>query len=171
LAALALAAPAVSAQAGPILYASQDPRIAEVRQGVAPGSQENQRIERAFVGDWIYRHEIAQATVGFRWTSVRIQADGGYWDVPATPTIVSPLNGAVFQAPANIPLSAAASDPDGQVVQVEFHANGGLVGTDTVAPFSLVWQNVPAGSYTLTAKATDNDGGVKTSAGVPITVQ
>jgi hypothetical protein len=109
--------------------------------------------------------------VGFRWTSVRIQADGGYWDVPATPTIVSPLNGAVFQAPANIPLSAAASDPDGQVVQVEFHANGGLVGTDTVAPFSLVWQNVPAGSYTLTAKATDNDGGVKTSAGVPITVQ
>ncbi len=76
LAALALAAPAVSAQAGPILYAFQDPRIAEVRQGVAPGSQENQRIERAFVGDWIYRHEIAQATVGFRWTSVRIQAEG-----------------------------------------------------------------------------------------------
>jgi len=49
------------------------------------------------------------------------------------------------------------------VVQVEFHANGGLVGTDTVAPFSLEWQNVPAGSYPLTAKATDNDGGVKTS--------
>ena len=76
IAGLALAAPAVSAQAGPILYASQDPRIAEVRQGVAPGSQESQRIERAFVGDWIYRHEIAQATVGFRWTSVRIQAEG-----------------------------------------------------------------------------------------------
>ena len=93
--------------------------------------------------------------------------------VNAAPSVslTSPAAHAVFSAPANIPLSAAASDPDGQVVQVEFYANGGLVGTDTVAPFSLVWQNVPAGSYTLTAKATDNDGGVKTSAGVPITVQ
>lgn len=76
LAALAFAAAAVSAQDGPTLYASQDPRIAELRQGVDNGSQASQRIERAFVGDWIYRHEIAQANVGFRWTLLRIQAEG-----------------------------------------------------------------------------------------------
>lgn len=86
-------------------------------------------------------------------------------------SMTSPAPYEVFSAPASITLSAAASDTDGNVVKVEFYANGGLLGTDTVAPFSLVWQNVSAGSYTLTAKATDNDGGVKTSAGVPITVQ
>lgn len=66
----------VSAQDAPTLYASQDPRIAEVRQGMENGSQESQRIERAFVGDWIYRHEISQADVGFRWTRLRIQPGG-----------------------------------------------------------------------------------------------
>lgn len=91
--------------------------------------------------------------------------------MPPNVALTSPAPDAVFSAPANITLSAAASDTDGNVVKVEFYANGGLVGTDTVAPFALVWQNVSAGSYTLTAKATDNDGGVKTSAGVPITVQ
>lgn len=91
--------------------------------------------------------------------------------MPPNVALTSPAPDAVFSAPANITLSAAASDTDGNVVKVEFYANGGLLGTDTVAPFSLVWQNVSAGSYTLTAKATDNDGGVKTSAGIPITVQ
>ncbi len=73
---MVLGAAAASAQDGPILYTSDDPRIAEVREGVENGSQESQRIERAFVGDWIYRHEIAKANVGFRWTSLHIQSEG-----------------------------------------------------------------------------------------------
>ncbi len=76
LAGLALAATVVLAQDGPTLYPSLDPRIAEVRQGVEIGSQQSQRIQRAFVGDWIYRHEVAQAEVGFRWTQLRVQPGG-----------------------------------------------------------------------------------------------
>lgn len=38
-------------------------------------------------------------------------------------------------------MKAQTSDTDGHVVKVEFYANGGLVGTDTVAPFSMVWRS------------------------------
>ena len=41
----------------------------------------------------------------------------------------------------------------------------------TTLPFSLVWSNVPAGSYTLTAQATDNLGASAISAPVDIRVK
>jgi hypothetical protein len=31
-----------------------------------------------------------------------------------------------------------------------------LLGTDTTSPYNFSWNNVAAGSYTLTTKATDN---------------
>lgn len=92
-------------------------------------------------------------------------------DAPPTVTVTSPAANAVFAAPANITLSATASDSDGSITKVEFYANQTLVATDTTAPYSFVWNNVPEGNYTITAKATDNDGAVTTSLGVPITVQ
>ena len=45
-----------------------------------------------------------------------------------------------------------------------------MLGTDTTSPYSNTWNNVAAGSYTLTAKATDNGGAITTSAPVNITV-
>lgn len=92
-------------------------------------------------------------------------------DAPPAVTVTSPTANAVFSAPASITLSATASDSDGNVTKVEFYANQTLVATDTTAPYSFVWNNVPAGNYTITAKATDNDGALTTSLGVPITVQ
>ena len=41
---------------------------------------------------------------------------------------------------------------------------------DTTAPYSFAWNNVAAGNYNLTAKATDNDGATTTSGIVAITV-
>ena len=38
-----------------------------------------------------------------------------------------------------------------------------LLGTDTVCPYTFTWNNVAAGSYALTARATDNAGAVTTS--------
>src|SRR5207247_4156196 len=40
----------------------------------------------------------------------------------------------------------------------------------TNAPYNFTWVNVPAGAYTLTAKAIDNLGGPTTSAPINITV-
>jgi hypothetical protein len=90
---------------------------------------------------------------------------------PPTVSITSPANGSAFTAPANIMLSANASDSDGAVSKVEFYRGGTtLIGTDTTSPYSLTWNSVAAGSYALTAKATDNAGGVTTSGAIGINV-
>jgi subtilisin family serine protease len=83
--------------------------------------------------------------------------------------LTSPANNATFTAPASVTVSADASD-DVAVAQVQFFANGVPIGTDTTNPYSITWSNVPAGSYTLTATATDNLGLGETSAPVQVTV-
>ena len=45
-----------------------------------------------------------------------------------------------------------------------------MIGKSTIAPYSVTWNNVPAGTYTLTAVAVDNTGAARTSANVVVTV-
>ena len=88
---------------------------------------------------------------------------------PPFVVLTNPANFSVFPAPANVVLSADASDPDGSVAKVEFFRGGTTqLGETTNAPYSLTWSNVVAGTYTLTAKATDNQGVTFVSA--PVTV-
>ena len=72
--------------------------------------------------------------------------------------------------PATIAIAANASDSDGTIVRVDFYAGGTLVGSDAASPYQVTWSNVAAGSYTLTARATDNAGATATSSGVAIAV-
>ena len=52
-----------------------------------------------------------------------------------------------------------------------FRSDGAsLLGTDTTAPFDFQWSNVPIGSHTLTARATDDGGAMTISTAVQITV-
>jgi hypothetical protein len=100
-------------------------------------------------------------------------------NIPPSVSLTGPSNGQRFDIPAGgaatIPLSATASDPDGTVSKVEFFQQGSTtpIAVDNTAPspFTGNWSNVPVGSYTLTAKATDN-GGASTisSPSVPIIV-
>lgn len=89
---------------------------------------------------------------------------------PPTVSITSPANGATFSSPANITITAAASDSDGTISSVAFYQDSNLLGTDTTSPYSYTWSNVPDGNYVLTAQATDNDDAVTTSSPVSITV-
>jgi len=91
-------------------------------------------------------------------------------DTPPTVSLTSPANHAVFTPGANIPLTASAADADEIVTKVEFFSGGALLGTQFLAPYNITWNNVPAGRYTLTAKATDLVGLTTTSAPVTITV-
>jgi hypothetical protein len=84
-------------------------------------------------------------------------------------SITSPANGASFTAPASITINANASD-NVSVSKVDFYNGSTLLGTDTSSPYSFSWTNVAAGSYTVTAKATDNQGASTTSAAVSLTV-
>ncbi|MEF8712696.1 MAG: Ig-like domain-containing protein [Accumulibacter sp.] len=85
-------------------------------------------------------------------------------------SLTSPLANQSFTAPATVTLSATASDPDGSIAQVEFFQGTTRIGSATEAPYSVVWNAVPAGSYSLTAKATDYLGATRSSPAVAITV-
>jgi hypothetical protein len=115
-------------------------------------------------------------------TAVAADADGGTTTSSAvaitvtapnqapTVTLTSPATGATFTAPATIALTASASDPENRLGRVDFYNGSTLLATDTASPFSFTWSSVPAGSYTLTAVATDADGGSATSTAGSITV-
>jgi uncharacterized repeat protein (TIGR01451 family) len=90
---------------------------------------------------------------------------------PPAVSLASPLNGSTFAAPATITINANASDSDGSVAKVEFFQNSVKLGEDSTSPYSFTWNNVGAGSYSLTAVATDNLGSISTSSPVNITVK
>ncbi|WP_035610753.1 Ig-like domain-containing protein [Haloferula sp. BvORR071] len=91
--------------------------------------------------------------------------------VPFAPLVdfSSPGNGSVHAADSNITLQASASDLDGSVAKVEFYKGTTKLGEASTPPYSFTWQNAPAGSHTLLAKATDDEGNVGASA--PLAIQ
>ncbi len=90
---------------------------------------------------------------------------------PPIVSITSPQNGAVFNSNSSITISTSTSDPDGRVVRVAFYRDNQLLGYDNRSPFNYRWYNVPSGTYSLKAIATDNDGATTTSTPVQITVR
>ena len=90
---------------------------------------------------------------------------------PPTVSLTSPANGASFASPAKIALAANAADADGRVSLVQFFSGTTKVGEDATAPYSFQWKVGAAGTYTLTARATDNAGAVTTSSPVTVTVK
>ncbi len=85
-------------------------------------------------------------------------------------TLTSPAGGTSYESPATINISATATDSDGSVSKVEFYNGSQLLGTDYTSPYSYVWSGVGAGSYSITAVATDDDGATTASGVVNITV-
>ena len=84
--------------------------------------------------------------------------------------LTAPANNTNFTAPASITISANATDTDGTISKVEFYNGTTLLNSDATAPYSFVWTNVGTGTYSITAKATDNAGATKTSTAVNVTV-
>jgi hypothetical protein len=86
-------------------------------------------------------------------------------------TLTSPLNNTTYTAPVNVFLSASATASIGHsVTKVEFYQGATKLGEDVSMPYSYTWNNAPAGSYTLTARSSDNGGSMATSAPVAITI-
>ncbi len=83
-----------------------------------------------------------------------------------TVSILAPTS---HTAPANVTINATATD-DGTVARVEFYEGTNLLGADNTSPFSYSWQNVPAGRYSLKAKAFDDQGASGESDALSITV-
>src|SRR6185503_2364926 len=90
----------------------------------------------------------------------------------SVPTIAltSPANGAAFAAPATVNLAASVTANGHTITKVQFYNGTTLLGEDTTAPYTVAWPNVPAGSFTLTARAVYDAGSTINSAAVNITV-
>jgi manganese oxidase len=94
------------------------------------------------------------------------------FNAPVTVAIESPAEGTKFTASATtkFTINAVAASNAGTVTKVEFFGNGVLLGTDTTAPYSYTATAHTAGTFPLTAKATDSTGATATSAPVTVSV-
>ena len=94
-----------------------------------------------------------------------------------TATWVAPMDGTTFTAPANVTLSAIASDSDGSITKVDFYNGTTLIGSiatgqtgNTGNNYSFSWTNVQGGSYPLSAIATDNNGATVNAGTISVSV-
>lgn len=86
-----------------------------------------------------------------------------------TVSITSPTDGSSVTEGTSVTIEASAADTDGTIAKVEFYEGTTLLSTDTSAPYSAVWSATTAGSYTLSAKAYD-DQNATSEASIAITV-
>jgi len=89
---------------------------------------------------------------------------------PPVSNILSPGKTSSFIAPATIVLDVDSYDPDGTIIKVEFFNGSVKFAEIATAPYSFTWKDVPAGTYSITAVATDNHNQKGTSEPVTITV-
>lgn len=113
---------------------------------------------------------VATDNAGATATSATVNITVNAANQAPTVSITSPANGASFSTGASITVNASASDADGSIAQVEFFRGTSSLGIDTSAPYSVIWSNAAAGSYSLTAVAKDNAGATTTSTAVGVTV-
>ena len=85
-------------------------------------------------------------------------------------SLTSPSSNTQIAVGDMVAIAASASDADGSVAHVEFFVDGVSLAVDTTAPFSTDWLANTAGSFQLSAIATDNDGAVSTASVVAATV-
>jgi Bacterial Ig domain/Secretion system C-terminal sorting domain len=121
---------------------------------------------------------VSQIKIFYPTAKLRISTFGrGVWETTlpgynAHPIVrlTAPTVGQTFVSPAMIPLAATATDADGRVTRVDFYNGNTLLATDTSAPYTYNWTNVLAGTYQLTAKATDDSAAVSTTYPFQLTV-
>ena len=90
----------------------------------------------------------------------------------AAPTVslTAPASGARYSAPATVNLSANVTANGHTITAVQFYNGSTLLGQLTTAPYSFSWNNVAAGSYSLSAKAVYDSGSTVASSSASVTV-
>ncbi len=89
---------------------------------------------------------------------------------PPTVSLTAPAAGTSVANTQTVTITANPVDSDGSIVEVEFLANGTLIGKATAAPWSYNWSGMAAGTYKLVARAFDNKGFSGLSSPVEITI-
>ena len=105
-----------------------------------------------------------------KWRNCRFFRDGTAPGTTVSAAITSPANGTIFNAPATVTIDANAFDTENAITKVEFFNGSAKIGEDLTSPYSFTWNNVAAGNYNISAKATNSLGLTSLPATVSITV-
>jgi glucose/arabinose dehydrogenase len=105
---------------------------------------------------------VADATYTATFTEV-----GAAANVPPSVSLSAPANATVGTP---VTLTATAADSDGSLTQVQFFNGSTLIGTVAASPYTLAWTPTAAGTATLTARATDDQGAVTASNAASVAV-
>jgi hypothetical protein len=128
-----------------------------------------------------YFQQTGNATAQLRWSSPSTAQSivpqsqlYPFTNPPPAVVMASPAEGSTFTAVASVTFAANADASYNPISKVDFYANGNLMGTlsnSVDAPlYTMTATGITAGSYALTAVATDGSGLSSTSAPVNITV-
>lgn len=85
-------------------------------------------------------------------------------------TVTNPVSGANFLVGSYTMVNVDAADPNNDLAKVDFYIDGLFFYRETVAPYFVQYNDMPAGAHTIVAVAIDNSGLAKTSAPVNIVV-
>ncbi|MDD5688428.1 MAG: carbohydrate-binding protein [Elusimicrobia bacterium] len=84
-----------------------------------------------------------------------------------TISTIGVINGST--PPAALTIKVDASSSNG-IKQVDFYNGASWLGTDTSSPYEFAWNNVAAGTYSITTKATDNNNNTAISTAKIVTI-
>ncbi|MDX1748556.1 MAG: discoidin domain-containing protein, partial [Halobacteriales archaeon] len=76
---------------------------------------------------------------------------------PPAAAVTAPHEGAVVRPGSSVTVEAEADDEDGEVLQVDFYLDGGLIGTADTPPYEMTLEDIAEGRYALSAVVTDDD--------------
>jgi hypothetical protein len=149
-----------------------DGKVDRIQAGIESYKDSTQpfNIGRSFIkSGWNFQGTLDDIRVYNRALSAsEIAALHWFGNRPPVVSITNPPTGTAVQVPGQITLNSDATDADGQVTKVEYYHGAALLGLAVTNPFSLLVDELPSGSYSLTARAYDNHGAFGLSA--PITV-
>ncbi len=112
---------------------------------------------------WQQKLQANNVTVG-------VAGDSAPTNAAPTVSLTSPSDNNTSAVGTPLTLAATAADSDGSISKVEFFEGSTKIGEATTAPYQLNWTPPAAGSYQLTARASDNHNSAATSAPVTLTV-
>ncbi|MER2999279.1 PQQ-dependent sugar dehydrogenase [Pontibacter populi] len=85
-------------------------------------------------------------------------------------TITSPTNNASYEIGQDIELKVSFADPNRKWTKVVYYAGTAQIAESTTAPFTTKWSGATAGTYNITAQATDDGVHFQTTDAVKIAV-
>jgi chitinase len=106
---------------------------------------------------------VATDNLGATVTSSVTKVDVNPANTLPSVSLTAPAMNATFTAPASITISGNSSDGDGTISKVQILSSGNILATYTTSTFSYNWTSVAAGDYTISARVTDNKGGISIS--------